>query len=337
MRALVIDEAGLHWAERERAPLGPGDVRVNVHASAITGLDRDVAAGRLDFVGTPGHTFVGKVVETADPELRHLVGRRVVPRGSWGCGACDACGAGLADRCAMPRIPGVRGADGGHAEQIVLPGTAVAPLDDVLTDEAGVLVPMTAAILETIPRVDMPEWTNVLVVGDGGAGLLAGCLLSAAGYTVTLHGRHGDRFDLLRRYRVNFVLVADDSETAWTTGRLGPAPMRYPVVVDASGTPDGWETCLDLVVPGGHLLMMSSAADGIPRPVERVQEKGVHVLGVRQGPVEPAMAVLASGHFDPTQVIRRVETFDDVLAAYERAGHRAHWMSLVRMVEPDDA
>mgnify|MGYP006278590999 CR=1 FL=1 len=336
MRAIHVDETGAHWTERERVRLGRGEVRVNVRASAITGLDRDVVAGRLGFVGTPGHTFVGQVVEVDDPEFRPLIGRRVVPRGGWGCGRCDACVTGLGERCGSPRIPGVRGAHGGHAEQIVLPARAVAPLDDVLTDEAGVLLPITAAILDTIPRADMPEWTNVLVVGDGGAGLLAGCLLSAAGYTVTLHGRHGDRFDLLRRYRVNFVLVADDSETAWTTGRLGPTPMRYPVVVDASGTPDGWQTCLDLVTPGGHVLMMSSASDGIPRPVERVQEKGVTVLGVRQGPLEPAMAILASGHFDPTSVIRRVDSFDDALAAYDRAAQTTFWMSLLRMVEPID-
>lgn len=337
MRAIVVDEVGVHWTRKERVPLGPGEVRVNVRAAAITGLDRDVIAGRTGFHGTPGHAFVGQVVEAEDPSVRSLVGRRVVPRGAWGCGRCDACASGLKDRCADPRIPGLRGADGGHAEQVVLPAEAVAPLDDVLTDEAGVLVPMTAGILDTITRARMPEWTNVLVVGDGGIGLLAGCLFSAAGYTVTVHGRHGDRFDLLRRYRVNFVLAADDSEVAWRTGRIGPTPMRYPIVVDASGTPDGWQTCLDLVTTGGSLFMLSSAADGIPRPIEVVQEKGVHVYGVRQGPIEPAMAIVASGHFDPTPVLRRVDAFDDALEAYERAAQQAHWMSLLRMTEPAES
>lgn len=337
MRAIQVDDVGVGWTRRERLALQPGEVRLNVRAAAITGLDRDVIARRTGFRGTPGHAFVGQVIEAADPEAQSLVGKRVVPRGAWGCGHCDACGAGLPERCGDPRIPGLRGADGGHAEQIVLPARAVAVLDDVLTDEAGVLVPLTAAILETITRASMPEWTNVLVVGDGGAGLMAGCLLSAAGYTVTVHGRHGDRFDLLRRYRVNFVLTADDSETAWTTGRIGPTPMRYPVVVDASGTPDGWQTCLDLVTTGGALLMLSSAADGVPRPVERVQEKGVRVYGVRQGPVEAAMEVIATGHFDPTPVIRRVESFENALEAYERAAQTPFWMSLLRMVEPRSA
>lgn len=335
MRSILVDSAGVHWSRTERRALLPGEVRIKVRAAAITGLDRDVVSGRIPFTGTPGHAFVGQVTEVEDPAYGNLLGRRVIPRGMWGCGNCDVCRVGLQDMCGDPRIPGLRGANGGHSEQVVMPASAVAPLDEVLTDEAAVLVPLTAGILNCITRAQMPEWTNVLVIGDGGAGLVAGCLLSAAGYTVTVHGRHGDRFNLLRRYRVNFVLSSDDSETAWRTGRIGPTPMRYPIVVDASGTPDGWQTCLDLVTPGGSLLMLSSAADGVPRPVERIQEKGVRVYGVRSGFLEAAMAIIASGHFDPTAVFRRVEPFDEALDAYERAGQREHWMTLLRMVDPD--
>ena len=229
-------------------------------------------------------------------------------------------------------MAGLRGADGGHAEEVVLPARAVATVDDILTDEAAALVPLVGGILGTIVRADIPPWTNVLVVGDGGTGLLAATALAAAGYTVTLYGRHGDRFDLVRRYRVNFVLVGDDGDEGLRPGRIGPTPMRYPFVVDASGSVSGWQTCLDLVSAGGTLLMLSTLSDGVPRPVDRVQEKSVRVIGVREGAIEPAMSVVASGYFDPTDVIRRVDRFEDALEAYGHAAHHRHWMSLLRMV-----
>jgi len=332
VRAVVVGETGPQWAERERRSLVPGQARVRVRTSAITGLDRDVIAGRVGFTGTPGHTFVGEVVEADGPSARDIIGRRVIPRGSWGCGICDACAAGLEERCASPRIPGFVGADGAHAEEIVVPVRALAPLDEVITDEAGVLVPVLAGILQTIVRADLPPWTNVLVVGDGGTGLMASTLLAQSGYTVTLNGRHGDRFDVVRRHRVNFVLTADDGESAWRPGRIGPTPMRYPVVVDASGSAEGWQDCLELASPGATVLVLSSMCDGIPRPVERVQEKSLRLIGVREGPVEPAMAILAAGLFDPTEVVRRIDSFDDVLSAYDAADKHTNWLTMLRMV-----
>lgn len=333
VRAVVVDESGPRWAEVERPPLMAGQARVRVRASAITGLDRDVIRARTGFRGIPGHTFVGEVVEAEGPSARDWIGRRVIARGSWGCSVCDACAAGLQERCASPCVPGRSGADGAHAEEIVVPIAALAALDPVITDEAGVLVPVLAGVLQTIVRADLPAWTNVLVVGDGGTGLLASTLLARSGYTVTLNGRHGDRFDLVRRHRVNFVLTADDGEGAWRPGRIGPTPMRYPVVVDASGCAEGWQDCLELASPGATVFVLSSMCDGVPRPVERVQEKSLRLMGVREGPVEPAMAVVAGGLFDPTEVIRRIDRFDDALLAYDAAEKKTNWMSVLRMVD----
>ena len=332
VRALHVDGDGLRWTERERRGLEPGEVRVRVHASVITGLDRDVVSGRAGFAGTPGHVFVGTVVEGNGPGAESRVGQRVVPRGSWGCGVCDACAAGLHERCPERRILGLRGADGGHAEEVVLPARAVSAVDTIVTDEAAVLMPLVASVFDAIVRVDIPEWTNVLVIGDGGAGLLASTALASAGYTVTLRGRHGDRFDLVRRFRVNFILTDEDPESdSLRPGRFGPSLMSYPYVVEASGNATGWQSAVELVSPGGCILALSSGYDGVPRSLHRVQEKSATVLGLREGPLEPAIAVVAQGLYDPTQVINRVFDFDEAERAYRWAATRDAWLPLLRM------
>lgn len=335
MRVARVGDDGLQLLERDSRALRPGEVRVSVIASPITGLDRDMARGRSEFHGVPGHAFVGRVVDAEGADAARLLGRRVIGRGSWGCAVCDPCTAGFEENCSDRRIPGVHGTDGGHAEEVVLPSRAVLPVDSRLTDEAAALVPLIAPWFAAVDRGQLPDWTNVLVIGDGGTGLLAAAALAAAGYTVTVRGRHGDRFDFLRQFRANFNLVGDEYESeGLRPGRYGPALMSYPFVVDASGDASGWLAAVELVAPGGAIFMASSALDRTPRPVHRIQEKAVRVIGMREGLLEATMEIVASGLFDPTGVITSVHSFDNVVEAYRKAEQVREWIPLLTMQDP---
>lgn len=338
MRAVRVGEGGPQLVERDPRSLHPGELRVSVIASPVTGLDRDVARGLADFRGVPGTAFVGRVVDAEGADAARLLGRRVIGRGSWGCAVCDPCTSGFEENCSDRRIPGLRGADGGHADEIVLPARAVLPVDSRLTDEAAALLPLIAPWFAAIDRGQLPDWTNVLVIGDGGIGLLAAAAIASAGYTVTVRGRHGDRFDFLRQFRANFNLVGDEFEReGLRPGRYGPALMSYPYVVDASGDASGWAAAVELVAPGGAIFMASSALDRTPRPVHRVQEKAARVIGMREGLLEATMEIVATGLFDPTGVITSVHPFDDALGAYRRAETPREWIPLLAMKDPGPA
>jgi len=335
MRAVRVGDSGITLVDRDRRPLGPGELRVVLIASPITGLDRDIAMGRSDFRGIPGHAFVGRVVDAEGVEASALMGRRVIGRGSWGCAVCDPCTSGFEENCVDRRIPGVYGADGGHAEELVLPARAILPVDSRLTDEAAALLPLISPWFAAIDRGQLPQWTNVLVIGDGATGLLAAAAIASTGYTVTVRGRHGDSFDFLRQFRANFNLVGDEYESeGLRPGRYGPDLMSYPFVVDASGEASGWLAAVELVAPGGAILMASSALDRTPRPVHRVQEKAARVIGMREGYLEAAMEIVATGLFDPTSVITSVHAFADVLDAYRRAETVREWIPLLTMEDP---
>lgn len=312
--------------------LEAGMIFVRITMAAITGLDRDVIDGRLPFAGVPGSCFVGEVEDAHGPQARRLVGKRVIGAGSYGCGHCEECSGGRDHLCVDRVLPGRVGASGGHAEAVVLPARAVVPVPTTVSDEQAVLVPMVAGIYAGITRARIPEWTNVLVIGDGGAGLLASIAYACAGYTVTVRGKHGDRFDLLRRYNINFNLVGDEGEIdGLRPGRFGPALMSYPYVVEASGEPSGWNAAVELVSPGGSIMLMSSCCDGVPRTVSRIQEKNIRVLGLREGPIAATLSILEEGLFDPSEVVSSVIDFQNVLDAYRRARASDDWMVLLRM------
>lgn len=331
MRAIVVD-GHPQLLELPSPALEDGMVRVKVSMAAITGLDLDVIDGRIHFPGVPGSAFVGEVEDAKGSGIRHWIGQRVLAGGSYGCGHCEVCSTGQGHLCVDRVVPGRVGASGGHAETVNLPAHAITPVPATVSDEKAVLAPMLAAVYAGILRSDLPEWTNVLVIGDGGAGLLASIALADAGYTVTVRGKHGDRFDLLRRHNINFNLVHDDVEIdGLRPGRFGPALMSYPYVVEASGHSSGWNAAMSLVAPGGVVMLLSSCADRVPRSVIQVQEKNFRVVGLREGPLEVALNILEQDLFDSSEIVSSVVDFQNAIDAYRRARTSEDWMVLLRM------
>lgn len=331
MRALFYD-GELELREVTAPELQDGDVRVRVDLAALTGLDRELAAGRVPFRGIVGNSFVGTVEEAGGAAHQSLIGRKIVGRSSFGCGECDACRAGAENRCPERMQPGHSVANGCLAEEIVLPARAVVRVPTGVSDEAAVLAPMLATIYSALNRVKMPPWTNILVVGDGGTGILTALSFARAGFTITVRGKHGNRFDVLRRHNVHFNLVTDDAEVSGIRpGRFGPALIEYPYVVEATGNTSGWHAALTLCTPGGTVFLLSSCNDGVPRSLRLVEEKNLTVVGLREGPIEPVMTVLSTELFDPTYAVERTLTLDQWESAYKRNPNGMGGITLVRI------
>lgn len=335
MKALMMDQR-LSLTELPEPGLTEGGVRVRVLVSAITGLDMDIELGRRPYSGIPGTSFVGVVEEARGDEALALVGRRVVGRSVIGCGVCDSCRHGQDDRCRDRVRPGLYGAAGAHAEYLQLPSRGVATVPDGLSDESAALAPAVSTIYEALTRGQLPRWTNILVIGDGGMGMLAALALASAGYTITLRGKHGDRFDILRRHGIHFNLATDQDEIAGSRpGRFGPALANYPYVFEVTGEASGWNAASSLVSPGGTLFAISSYHDGVPRSLTAMVEKNVRVMGLRQGRLEPVLQILAAGLFDPTEVVSRIYPLEEGVEAYARVRERRERLVLLRASELD--
>jgi len=64
----------------------PGFALIRMLCAGICNTDLELQRGYYGFSGTPGHEFVGEVVEA---DSRDLVGRRVVGEINLCCGACE--------------------------------------------------------------------------------------------------------------------------------------------------------------------------------------------------------------------------------------------------------
>src|SRR5256885_16997021 len=86
-------EAGRVEVWRADPPQRPGGFAlIRLLMGGICNTDLELQRGYYGFSGTPGHEFVGEVVEA---ETLGLLGRRVVGEINLACGNCEWCTRGL--------------------------------------------------------------------------------------------------------------------------------------------------------------------------------------------------------------------------------------------------
>src|SRR4029077_15760430 len=83
---------------RQPLPRVPeGFARIRLLAAGICSTDLELQRGYYGFSGTPGHEFVGEVVES--PAQPTWLGKRVAGEINLACGHCDWCARGLGRHC----------------------------------------------------------------------------------------------------------------------------------------------------------------------------------------------------------------------------------------------
>src|SRR4029453_18473979 len=102
-----------------RKPSRPeGFALIRLLCAGICNTDLELQRGYYGFRGTPGHEFVGEVVE-ADTAI--LVGRRVVGEINLACRQCEWCKKGLGRHCPRRTVLGIVRHPGAFREFLTLP------------------------------------------------------------------------------------------------------------------------------------------------------------------------------------------------------------------------
>src|SRR5438876_11760901 len=88
MQAVQLENGRVELREAPRPERPPGFALIRLLCGGICNTDLELQRGYYGFSGTPGHEFVGEVVEADDPSLAC---RRVVGAINMSCGACERC------------------------------------------------------------------------------------------------------------------------------------------------------------------------------------------------------------------------------------------------------
>jgi len=153
----------------------------------ICNTDLELQRGYYGFKGTPGHEFVGEVV---DADAKEWIGQRVVGDINLACGKCSWCAQGLGRHCPRRTVLGIVKHPGAFREFLTLPEANLHRVPARIATEHAVFVEPLAAACEILDQVKIPKGDAVAVLGDGKLGLLIAQVLHASGAGVHHYGWH---------------------------------------------------------------------------------------------------------------------------------------------------
>ena len=331
MRALRFQNGTLSVSDIGQ-PAADGEALVRVTLSGICNTDLEIARGYAGFEGTLGHEFVGVIEDMSDggavarspgrgqSEGFLSVGQRVVGEINAGCGVCDLCRAGDPRHCPKRTVLGIVGRDGAHAEFLKLPIVNLLPVPDEIPDHRAVFTEPLAAACGILERVSVTEDSRVAVIGDGKLGLLCAQVLATTGAKVTLIGKHRAKLAIAERRGIETNTIAEAQQRK----------AEFGVVVEASGSPNGFALAVDLLHPRGVLVLKSTFHGATEIEAAPLVVNELSVVGSRCGRFAPALELLKQNAVDVDSLVSEEFALADGVSAMHRAAERGVMKVLLR-------
>jgi threonine dehydrogenase-like Zn-dependent dehydrogenase len=288
--------------------LRPGWALVRVRIAGVCNTDVEILRGYHAFRGTPGHEFVGGVADVhgvSGALKKKWLGRRVVGEINVSCSAygfrpvCDFCRRGWKTHCARRTVLGIVKHDGAFAEYLALPLENLHAVPGSVSDEQAVFVEPLAAACEILEQVDVTQFREAAVLGDGKLAQLIALVLRTAVPRVVMYGKHERKLALARRAGIKTKKLRGN------VSDLRRLKESYGLLVEATGSPLGFALAQHMTEPRGTLVLKSTFHGAAPIETWPIVVKELSIVGSRCGPFAKAMALLRSGKVDPTPLITR--------------------------------
>lgn len=267
MRAAVYHDQGDVRVEQVDDPSpAAGELLVRIHATGICGTDaHEYAHGPKMFpihernavtghVGPmiPGHELAGEVVALGEGVTGFARGDLVVSGAGISDGTCWQCRRGRTNLCESYASVGLQ-RDGGLAQFCALPASAclAAGRYGLQPDTAALAQPMAIAT-HSARRGRVRAGEDAVVVGGGGIGAFLTFALAHSGARVLTLDLDDERLTLARGLGADLALRPSDG----LAEQVADEGLHPAVVYEVTGTRGGLATALDVLPPGGRLVLV---------------------------------------------------------------------------------
>ena len=263
MRAVQVTRPGgpLELVERPIPEPGPGAVRIKVQACGICHSDSLVKEGHwpgIAYPRVPGHEVVGVIVAVGrDVPARWQAGQRVgVGWHAWHCGYCDPCRRGDFFACQTGvQITGIS-FDGGYADYMVAPATALAVVPaDLPAADAAPLMCAGVTTFNALRNGGARPGDLVAVLGVGGLGHLGVQYAARMGFRTVAIARGTDKEPLARQLGAVHYIDSKAADPSAELAKIGGAKVVLATVTDGptmAATVGG-------LAPHGRLMVLGAA------------------------------------------------------------------------------
>ncbi|MBI3471734.1 MAG: alcohol dehydrogenase catalytic domain-containing protein, partial [Candidatus Solibacter usitatus] len=134
MLAVHLEGGGVAVRRMPRPRRPEGSALIRLLCGGICNTDLELQRGYYGFSGTPGHEFVGEVVEAGN---RRLLGKRVVGEINLACARCEWCARGLGRHCPNRTVLGIVKHPGAFREFLTLPERNLHVVPESIPTEAA--------------------------------------------------------------------------------------------------------------------------------------------------------------------------------------------------------
>ena len=258
--------------------MDPGEILIRVTCCTICGSDLHTYSGRRSAPANCvlGHEIIG-LVEAWHGESQPLdfhgnpltMGQRVTWAMAVGCDECFYCRNGLPQKCeTLFKYGHAVGTDGkptgGLSTYCVLvPGTAVFPIPDDLSDQeacpancAGATVSAAMRLVRQTHRLDE---ATILIVGAGMLGLTAAAQASDAGASrIVVVDPDPTRIELARQFGATDTVVATKNSGGESLLSQLSLDRGFDIALEFSGSNAGVENAIASIRTGGCVLLAGS-------------------------------------------------------------------------------
>ncbi|HIJ73876.1 MAG TPA: alcohol dehydrogenase catalytic domain-containing protein [Candidatus Hydrogenedentes bacterium] len=304
MRALVFD-GELRLTDVPEPRPARGEALIRVLTAGICATDLEILKGYMAFQGIIGHEFVGVVEECSNAHLR---GKRVVGEINCVCHNCHYCQLEMPRHCLNRSVLGILNRNGAFAEYLTLPEGNLHLVPGSIRDDVAVFAEPVAAAFRIVEQFKVNEQDRIVVLGDGKLGQLVAQVLWLHSKRVLCVGKHAWKLRLLNDLHIATALAGD------------PVEGGADIVVDATGSPEGFRRALELVRPEGAVVLKTTIADPTPFVLSESVVNEIKVVGSRCGPFRPALEALAIGNIEVRPMITETYPLGDGVEALQRAG-----------------
>ncbi|MFT4799722.1 MAG: 2-desacetyl-2-hydroxyethyl bacteriochlorophyllide A dehydrogenase [Candidatus Azotimanducaceae bacterium] len=274
MQALWIENQTLSLTQVDEPGFIENGIEVAIRLAGICGTDLELLRGYYDFVGVPGHEFVGTVVSGPD------AGQRVVADINFSCGQCWQCQQGSSHHCTNRSVLGIKQASGAFAESVVIPKDNLIRVPDGVEDWQAAQAEPLAAALQILEQIQVQG--SVLLVGAGRLGRMVARVIVALAPDADLTVCVRDVTQSTER-GLNYV---EPSQIQTAT---------FDIAIDCTGHPEGFALAMRGVKAKGRLVVKSTYPGNLTLDMSRVVVDEIQILGSRCGPMEKAIQCLSQG------------------------------------------
>jgi len=272
----------LRYEEKSLPQLLPGWCLVKVKAAGICSSDipRIYKKGTYHFPTIPGHEFSGVVESVADKKNINVVGKKVGVFPLIPCGKCEFCQQKKYEMCINYDYIGSR-RDGAFAEYVAVPIWNIVVLDEKVSFVDAAMMEPLAVSLHAINQMSISPSDDIAIVGTGMIAFAAAQWAGARkARSVTVIGRSDSKRTIAESIGgISYFTCYECKDT-------------FNAVLEAVGSNESIEMAINLVKPGGTLVLMGNPQGDIVLSQDtywRILRKQLTVKGTWNSSYEQGM------------------------------------------------